>query len=193
MTEVNVENAYYEWLLSIVGVPPITDYYLLLQDLFRIDFTWSVRNDDNRAADGLELRRTFFEEGDYSDGEYPFADLTKDCSVLEMLVALSKRCEDDIMHNPNYGDQTHIWFWIMIGNLKLDRYDDEHYDRQAVYSIVSNLVNRTYKRNGDGSLFPGACGKKDARKVEIWYQMSWYFNDHYDQLKEGAKHYDACS
>jgi hypothetical protein len=49
-----------------------------------------------------------------------------------------------------------------------------------VNQILTNLVERTYQKNGKGGLFPLKQPAKDQRRVEIWYQMAAYLNENYN-------------
>lgn len=182
---------YYEWLLDIIGVDKggeYDNYRLLLKELHAIEFyvlpniSKSVRNDINRAKDGEELRSEFASE--YYDGKYgdrgysTIIDILNShpCSMLEMMVALARRYEEDFMSDPRYGDRTTFWFWEMIRNLGLDVCTDEHFDSIYVDDIIRNVLDRKYRRNGKGGLFYIPNTTKDLRKVELWYQMCWYMN-----------------
>ena len=101
----------------------------------------------------------------------------KDCSVLEMMVALSIRCEEHIMDNPDIGDRTGKWFLDMIVNLGLEKMTDDRFDKRYVEKILHRFMNREYERNGDGGLFTVHHNRIDMRSVEIWYQAMWYFDE----------------
>ena len=64
--------------------------------------------DRNRALDGLALRDKYGYSGDPDE---------EPCTVLEMLIALSLRIENQFMTNYDEGDRTSMWFWIMITNI----------------------------------------------------------------------------
>lgn len=164
-------NLYFEWLLRIVCTNHQSKRYrLLLEELFYTDFFWVLDKDVNREHDGLNLREDFARES----GIFIPTDIR--CKVLEMMVALSIRCERDIMAN-DVDDRTGEWFWDMIRNLGLMDMDNEHFSAENVRDILAGFLNRTYKKDGDGSLFyiPGC--NKDLRKIEIWYQMNMYLSD----------------
>ena len=169
-----MDRYYYRWLVNIVSVgvdiPNPDNYSNVLTILYLTDFTWTMMMDGNRASDGISLRGQYYSEtGRQRDDNRP-------CSVLEMMVALAKRCETHIMSDPSYGDRTGDWFWLMIYNLGLSELDDLHYDDDQAHFIIRRLLDRKYKRNGEGGLFTVHNGK-DLRKVEIWYQLNWYLNE----------------
>ena len=124
--------------------------------------------DENRLVDGLNLRFRFADENAYYiDGE---------CSILEMMVALSLRCEEHIMADDEIGDRTGRWFWEMIDNLGFESMYDGNFDKVYADKIIFRFLNREYEPNGDGSLFTINNRNVDLRKVEIWYQMCWYLD-----------------
>ena len=170
----NLRDEYFDYLVDIVGGDH--GYSMALRRLFIYSFEYYVDGDDNRAADGVDLRFDFACSDEEID--WIFASMPEDCTVLEMMVALAVRVENDIMYNPDFGDRTSEWFWIMFENLGLNKYPDEQYDEEAVDGIIDILVQRRYRRNGIGGLFYVTDPKIDMREVEIWYQMNYYFCEH---------------
>lgn len=153
--------------------PKSISYNKLLTYLHSTEFRFSVPNDINRAKDGADLRYRFALFHDLDD--VPEC-LDGPCSVLEMLVALSIRCEENIMDNPLIGNRTAQWFWDMINNLGLGGMTDARYDRDEVVYIVERFLNRDYEPDGTGGLFTIRHCKTDLRNVEIWYQLNWYLD-----------------
>jgi hypothetical protein len=45
---------------------------------------------------------------------------------------------------------------------------------KEIDDILTRLIERTYKPNGEGGFFPLPQTDEDQTKVEIWYQMSAY-------------------
>ena len=167
-------NQYFEWLCNFVydsRNSKRNSYTNLLMHLFRTEYTWQIELDSNRAADGLNLRNVFAMEYKV----YPI-DLPKECSVLEMLIALSNRLEHQIMSDPEQGDRTGQWFWDMIVNLGLFKMNDLNFDLDKVSDIINIFLDREYEANGRGGLFLVRNSKYDIRTVEIWYQMCWYLD-----------------
>ena len=164
-------DEYFNWLIGIVEpVDPDGSYYMLLRRLFDTVYFYEFEMDANRAHDGLGLRGRFATEtGIMLDTDLP-------CTVLEMMVALAVRIEQDIMYIPNKGDRTYIWFWVMIDNLGLLRMTDDNYDDVVVQAIIFNFMNHMYEVDGEGGLFY-VPGRTDMRDVEVWYQMQQYLNE----------------
>ena len=170
---------YYYWLLDLIDDYnyPTDRYSKLLELLFRREFYDLVANDCNRTEDGYELRTKFADE----IGEHLYFvmdELPDFCSVLEMLIALAIKWEDNIAWDPDYGDRAHEWFWLMLENLRLTEFDNERFDEAEVNQLIYIFLERKYERNGDGGLFIVENPEIDMRKKEIWYQMNYFFDEH---------------
>ena len=170
---------YFEWLTYVVNIGK--DHTELARMLHNREFYSICSNDQNRVDDGKMLRNIFRDETLYNN----YASIDRpNCSVLEMLVALAIRMES-ILEDPNEGDRTVIWFWEILDNLGLSKYTNYNIKYGAgnpvteINDIVDNLVERRYKRSGEGGLFPLKNATKDQRKVEIWYQLSSYLLENY--------------
>src|SRR4029077_5421852 len=89
-----VEHLYFDWLcarvVNMVNVPRPT-YWELLAQLHKTEFVWLILGDDNRAEDGKELRKEFIIQAELPDD--PQWRIEVGCSVLEMLIAFSRRAE----------------------------------------------------------------------------------------------------
>ena len=172
-------NRYFEWLCSIVCDDRKSEYISfrkLLMRLHDIEFRYSIPMDQNRAEDGIDLRYRFALRHNECSPEIIMNVLDGPCSVLEMMIALAIRCEENIMDDPHRGDRTGQWFWGMIVNLGLGAMTDKIFDKQVVDNAIQRLLDRTYEPNGKGGLFTIYKCPKDLRMVEIWYQLSWYLD-----------------
>lgn len=171
-----INDEYFEFLCELIDSKRFSrrvSYRKLLMRLHDIEFTWFVPFDDNRADDGIQLRRRFaLIRDDITLSNY----ITGPCSVLEMMVALAVRCEETIMDDALLGNRTGQWFWGMIHNLGLSSMSDAKFDPDVVDDIVARLLNREYEPNGEGGLFTIKRCERDLRTVEIWRQLSWYLN-----------------
>jgi hypothetical protein len=175
-----VINGYFSWLCDLIEVnQPEKSYWLLANALHNREFFWSVPNDDNRAFEGKNLRECFCEENHIDDIFYYF---DGGCTMLELIIALAYRC-DNIMVDQSCGMDMKDWFWKMMENIGLDRFNDDDYyhcgGQIILDEILNKIINRTYHRSGRGGLFPLKSPKKDQRKVELWYQMSAYLVENY--------------
>lgn len=183
--QTSVREDYFRWLADLVeGITehPSTSYRGLLYVLFEKEFYHTVPNDDNRSSDGITLRQEYISlmGFDKDDRKEERLALSGPCRFLEMLIALSRRCEDDVMYDPKKGDQTRNWFFLMIQNLGLDIYYDANFDctsQANISKVIDIVIDRQYSENGDGGLFPLKNPKQDQRKVEIWFQLVAWLNE----------------
>lgn len=168
---------YFDWLRAQVSTgklrDPVKTHEKLLECLFDIPFKWVFMLDENRAEDGLSLRYDY--SVDYDRG---FDDhFRMPCSVLEMMVALSLRCERDFTGDLAVGLAVDKWFWQMIENMDLMKYTDPHFVRDDVEAKVSAMLHREYEPNGKGGLFVVSEPLIDMRNLEIWKQMMCYISE----------------
>ncbi len=173
----HVNNQYLDWLMAIVQLPY---HSLLLEKLFNTEFVWLIPFDANRADDGIQLRYRFGRENDIPDPVVSTELDNRPCSILEMIVALAIRAEEQIMGDPSIGDRTSIWIHDMLSSLGVIDLSDYDYDEDAVNEAIYIFINRMYTRTGRGGLFeiPNLDPSRDMRTAEIWYQMCWYMNEH---------------
>lgn len=166
------DDAYLRWLYRQVASVhlenPSRTYWSLLRQLYTTEFVWFVPNDDNRVEDGKQLRYEFIndENIDYVNPEW----LHMGCSMLEMLIALSRRLAFEAEGRPR------AWFWKLMRNVGLDHLNDSVYPfpEDYVEQVLSTIIWRTYQPNGHGGLFPLKNAQQDQTKIEIWYQLSAY-------------------
>jgi hypothetical protein len=180
MTKDELNNDYFRWMCRLVSGETYSkrlSYRKLLHRLHDTPFVYTIAMDGNRAEDGIDLRYRFGYEREF-DGPMiaTFLD-DRDCSVLEMLIALAIRCEEHIMDDPDIGNRTGQWFWGMTQNLGLEYMDDTAFDDKYVDYVILKFLNREYGRNGVGGLFTVDHSDTDLRAVEIWYQMCWYLDN----------------
>lgn len=172
-----VREKYFEWLYNYVCKGRSHDrvtYFKLFKYLHEVEFDFTISNDVNRAADGIDLRYRFANlEGDREIVNI----LGGPCSVLEMMVALAVRCEETIMDDTRYGDRTGQWFWCMIKNLGIGNMTDDIYDEDVLSYIIDTFLNRDYAPDGRGGLFYIRDCQYDLRNIEIWTQLCWYLNN----------------
>lgn len=174
MNVVPLEERYFEWLAVQVVNPRLrsnqVSRWSVLEQLHTTEFKWFVRNDDNRAADGKELRSMFLEEFSVSSPTQEWLDLG--CSFLEMLIALSGR-----LAFQTEGISPAEWFWHLLGNAGLD-ISDADYEQFGmnlfVEQVLQSINDRTYKKDGRGGLFPLIEPGVDQTKNELWTQMNYY-------------------
>lgn len=173
-----ISNEYFNWLYTEACGDKYADqisYKKLLMHLHNKPFRYLIPRDENRAEDGIDLRRRFAYEYTYIDDADEY--LTDPCSVLEMILALAIRCEETIMDDANIGDRTKQWFWGMLTSLGLGSMTDELYDKEYVENVLERFLNRDYELNGKGGLFTIKNCEEDLRDIEIWVQLLWYLDN----------------
>lgn len=172
---VPIDEAYLQWLYSHVGSVKLKNrtktYWSLLRILHSKEFVWDPRRmgrDENRAKDGIDLRRKFLEESGAVVDDAAWLDYG--CSFLELLIALSWQ-----MSFEGGGTQAEC-FWEIIGNLGLRECTDAAVpDEDAINYILDKVNARDYAPNGAGGLFPlKDPDAADQRNVELWYQLNTY-------------------
>lgn len=186
MTKDEVLNDYFTWLYDIVckqDYPKQISYRKLLMQLHSMDFRYSISRDQNRAEDGIKLRYRFAIMQTHEDLVDAILDyLDGPCSVLEMMVALAVRCEEQITDDTCYGDRTAQWFWQMIVNMGLGSMTDIRYDKGEVIFAVNRVLDREYEPDGKYGLFRVRDYPRDMRTAEIWHQLCWYLDSLYGDL-----------
>lgn len=179
MNESDLSAEYFEWLLQ-QAFPKQDDilpsYRRLCAYLDSVMFYSRLPMDENRARDGEDLRYRFGYEHHLIEPEIGVLLDCRPCSVLEMMVALALRIEEDIMADPDKGPRTQWWFLDMIESLGLTDMTDDSFDHDRVSVAVHNFLERNYAPNGKGGLFTIPVAKRDMRTLEIWYQANQYLD-----------------
>lgn len=168
-----VKNAYFAWLCRLVGEKLGDRYTYLLRRLDDTPFYWTVRMDENRAGDGMDLRYRFTCEQMY-DMEAECKLSGRGCSMLEMMAALSLRCDEDVTYDFDIGSRAGIWFYNMLESLGLLCMTDDQYDDGYVDFVIQRFLRHDYEPNGKGGLFTVPSFFGDMRQMEIWNQMNTY-------------------
>lgn len=172
-----LHDEYLDWIKDKVAWDvDISNYTELFKYLFTKEFIYILDMDRDRFEDGIELRYQFAYEMEYRDDDISKSFKWDPCSVLEMMVALSLKCENHIMEDAEIGDRTGLWFWTMLDNLGISRFDDRHFSIYCVDEAVERFLNREYDPDGRGGLFTIQDCQYDLRNVDIWYQLNWYLN-----------------
>lgn len=166
----SLDEAYYHWLCEQVAVVehnPSRTHARMLRILYTKEFVWFVPNDDNRLADGRDLRYEFINQSRYRNVKID--DIHDGCSMLELLIGLARRLSFEAEGEPRG------WFWQLIENLDLEKYNDNtRLPERAIDDILDQVIFRTYHRSGQGGLFPLQRPHEDQREVELWYQLCAY-------------------
>lgn len=174
--EDRIKSDYFEWMYDLVSKDRFAKgntFRQLLTFLHDVEFVYFIPYDENRAAEGIALRYRYCLLHDCTDLEWC---LTGPCSVLEMMIALAIRCEENIMDDPEMGDRTGQWFWNMITNMGLGSMNDTNFNEWLANDVVTRFLNREYEPDGRGGLFRVRGWHRDMRTAEIWHQLMAYIN-----------------
>lgn len=168
-----LHEAYLEYLGNQIAFErgSFVDLLWLMQEKA---FVWDVPNDDNRLADGLEIRKEWVNHVLVAlDDEEPLEGFDFPCSFLEVLIALSRRMEFMA------GGNAEGWAWQFLINLDLHRMRDplSRYKRRRADDIMDMVIFRSYGRDGAGGFFPLTHPHENQKKIELWYQMSAYLEE----------------
>lgn len=170
---------YFDWMYDLVCDKKYMNisYKKLFEFLNNVEFTYTIPKDRNRAIDGVDFRYRFGCENGYSREtiDHYFGD--RPCSVLEMMVALAFRIEEQIMDDPDYGNRTGQWFWHMVVNLGLGNMCDNRFDSGFVETVIARFLHHEYAPDGTNGLFKVSNPIDDMRDTEIWWQAMWYLNE----------------
>ena len=179
---INLRPLYFRWLIDKLDSKMVRKYSSLLMHLFNDIFVENekVPMDVNRARDGVALRKRFVSEhSEFGDSELESI-IYEDCSWLEMLVALAERIDDQMMFDMNLGNRTNTWFWIIIEQMDLDKFDENGYVYSFVKDKLNRFIRRDYENGGKNGIFK--CNR-DVRQVEVWYQMQEWFDENSPKIR----------
>lgn len=183
MTRLN--NIYLPWLVSfVVDEDSFKRYSTLFEKLYFTEFNHRLlfEHDFDRSMDGKNMRWRFERTvgntlHDISSSEFiAFEEMP--CSLLEMIIALALRMEENIATDERQGDRTGMWFWEMLTNLGLGYMTNDRFDIHEYERCVNNFHNRTYDPDGKGCLFRSKTKPiQQMANLDIWYQMCAHMND----------------
>lgn len=182
-------TSYFEWLESFTIDEQLVNsnkqYRKLLRTLLDIPFWGAIGNDDDRGEEGLELRVRYNDifakksgKGDFNTPEVD--DIFGHCRVLEMLIALSMHMYD-LMQDMGIYNSVSRWFWEIMRNVGLDKFDDQHFNKRTKYIItktvedILNLDSGNVKTGTRGGWF----NSRNWQEIEIWYQMHEYLRGYF--------------
>lgn len=163
-----IDEEFFEWMYQFVSGK---NYRKLLWSLYEEEFFATMPMDDNRMQDGIELRYKFGYEVNIPKSVINRKFDMNNCSVLELMIALAIRMEETILGDPDYGDRTTMWFWMMIKSLGLYDMTDDRIEYEHVKHTIGRFINRDFEPNGEGGLFTVKNTRRDLRDIDIWYQM----------------------
>lgn len=173
MPTATLDDRYLNWLAGqIANVKTrnkVRTHWNLFQQLYETIFVAIVPHDENRIADGRDLRHEFLAEFEDEQGDLEW--MRSPCSMLELLLILSRQLAFEM------DDDVAPWFWHLIEVLELEEFNDHEYDdesREVISNTLDRVIWRHYEPNGQGGLFPLRSPNEDQRDVELWYQLNAY-------------------
>lgn len=181
MCHMSAIDGYFDQLTSEICQKghDIYDYSMLLRRLYDIPFEVRVEMDENRRVDAMTMKMEYI-ESDFGPKTGENSLIGRYISVLEVLFALAKRMENDILGDPMTEiDNSSVYFWDMLRNLDVEKYRNDNFKRVNVDEKVCKWLRRDYSRDGKGSIFYVPRSKIDMRKEEIWVQMQSYIMKNY--------------
>lgn len=184
----NLSELYLVWLINLINADNYKgkSYIKLCSLLNKVPFEPVIKLDENRLSDVQSLLRET-----YIQSQSDWYRLTNDdimelptwpVSFLELIISLAMRMDLDFMREINGIDNTRIYFWVLVRNLGILEFDDEHWGEDAIISIVNRLnivQDRKYDFNGNGGLFPLENAEMDQRNVQIWNQLCQFVNQRF--------------
>lgn len=159
-------ESYFEWLYRI-SFGENHEWYDVMLDLNEVSFRWDpmIKYDENRALDGLQLRRDFlFSEGMTRE--------TRDIDVVpasffEVYVGLGKK----MAHLLDRDLRSSMSYLMSIGPFM------PYFEPIQAFEAADRVMDRSYAYNGEGGLFPLQNPPRDQRLVELLYQLNLHVLD----------------
>ena len=139
MDENYLIKLYYDWLTDEIDIDDKVNLYEhLLEYLFNTDFVWlkSIPLDENRAIDGVDLRKKYAKMLGQNDGNLLLNLMeNKPCSLLEMFVAFADRMTQLVNTLSKES-----FFWMFIDNLGLGWATEYDFDIDIVAEILNDFM-----------------------------------------------------
>lgn len=178
-----LKDKYFLWMLDklFCNKNLINSYWILLNQLNSIPFEWSIELDENRAKDGQDLRYIFADEEGFSESQVCQELDIIEPSLLEVIVALIYRVQENILYEFDNGITNQEIFLDILTSLRIDMLKgSEFWDEEGInyfLDVIEKFYSHNYGYNGEGSLFTVNMPKNDMRDTEIWFQFMWYLDE----------------
>ena len=178
----DIIKEYFVWMISKIfrNQTASSVYNGLLEYLNSIIFTWEFEMDENRQKDAQDLRYIFGYEKGYSEAQICQELDIVPPSLLEVMIALIIRAQENILCDLEKVDINQDIFLDMLKSLGLDSMKGSNLsinNKQYIDNIINNLFTHNYSYYGEGGLFIVNNPKADMSNTEIWYQFMWYLNE----------------
>jgi hypothetical protein len=174
----SLADRYFLWLYDqVCGVRDVESplsLTLICSRMHAMPFLPLVPHDENRVAQGGELRNEFVNSNFVRNPLKAVDLMIPDTTVFEVLISLCKAADFMVGFGPEW------WFSLFVRNLSIGRYNDLFSLTRTPWPVdraLRRFNERKYKANGEGGLFPLKLPNEDQRKVELWYQMGAYMTE----------------
>lgn len=172
---------YFDWLVEQISFRTnLVTYNKLYATLFDIIYIPVKDLDRNRAEDGKSLRYEYEFRTGHSEG---LSDLGQ-ARVLEVMVSMAIRMEQNHMADDTYGDRTGWWFWDELVSLGISEEHDLYFHKDIVIQKVKAAMAGLYDQSGDGGFWMTTRKDVDMRKFQLWDQMQIFANDAHAREEE---------
>lgn len=180
-----VMQKYFDYLVSLVNGLGYDgeDWMIMLGRLQLTEFIVKIPLDIDRKYDCLALRQRFLDAYPMSKEDCEYLRFNDYFSVLEVMVELAIRIEEDVMYDPEVTvSRIPCWFFDMCNKMNIAIPDSAfgHDSGEIIGHIderIDNWINREIEPNGAGSPFPLMNCKNDARTTPIWDQCMYYITE----------------
>jgi len=161
-------NKYFDWLCRLIRSDTVSRN--VQQIIFEIPYQYYIDRDESRVEDALELRRDYlYSKKQIDDVTYNYIS-NEPINVLEVLIALSKRIDNQILGDVDGGTQI---FDTMISNLEISNSCSDDYIRYK----IDNWMHMNYDEYGHGSIFIVSDPRTPMNKTDMWYQAMYYLSE----------------
>ena len=178
-------DEYLDWLLTLVNTGlryhKLPLEYEKRSSMIKILFEtrWSPLQSDDKLCymDAIALREDFMERNDVLEDELHMVDK---CTVLELLISLSVKLDEDPILSPQIGCRPGDWFVTMLKNIYLwpceDETMDEEWSDTSIKQTLDIFVNRKYRDDGRGGniFITNEPKHQDYTLIGLWKQACMY-------------------
>ena len=168
--------------------------------LFETDFEWSIKEDEIRVKDALELRKIYaesvgtLENKSKRDIDRIWKSIYGKCCVFELLVSIAKHI-DEMVNEGAEDSMIPVFMKIMVDNVGWTDKDDEDFDfrpeqtEQFWKARSDQFIQRKYGKNGkNGGIFVVKSRSVNFIEMGLWMQMNAWLaeNLNEDGIFKGA-------
>ncbi len=162
--------SYLNWLVNLKDVG-LSEYFGVCKILHSIPFKYTIYLDEDREADGMELRESYYAEF----GDYPIVPFPNQASFLEVLIGMVHMFENWSDLNPDQSTKLMHTFFINLNIQDLSGKRLTSEEERYVKSRVNIMMNHEYSADGsNGGLYIVPNTNKDFTRCNLYHQMVEY-------------------